>query len=187
MRYDNSSLPTFFSPLPWYGKRRCETQQIISTSSHSPTTMKLTNDAEVAVYTVSGASTARPLPDWLIRQRKKSLKKDPEFAHRVELLQDFEFEEASNAIRVSQDGNWIMSTGTYKPQFHVHSLPQLSLSFSRHTESLNVTVQFLSSDYSKSIHLQTDRRLELHTPMGMHYALRLPRYGRDLQYNRSAA
>ena len=149
--------------------------------------MKLTNDAEVAVYTVSGASTARPLPDWLIRQRKKSLKKNPEFAHRVELLQDFEFEEASNSIRVSQDGNWIMSTGTYKPQFHVHNLPQLSLSFSRHTESLNVTFQFLSSDYSKSIHLQTDRRLELHTPMGMHYALRLPRYGRDLQYNRNAA
>ncbi|KAJ2905631.1 Ribosome biogenesis protein ENP2 [Zalerion maritima] len=149
--------------------------------------MKLTNDSDVAVYTISGASTARPLPDWLTRRRKRSLKDDPEFAHRVELLQDFEFEEASTAIRVSEDGNWVMSTGTYKPQIHVHDLPQLSLAFARHTPSLNVTFQLLSEDYSKSLHLQADRKLEFHTPMGCHFELRLPRYGRDLQYNRHAA
>lgn len=78
--------------------------------------MKLSNSSEVAVYTVSGADSARPLPEWLQRQRKRSLKNDPEYANRVELLQDFEFEEASNCIRVSEDGQWVMSTGTYKPQ-----------------------------------------------------------------------
>lgn len=148
--------------------------------------MKLSNPGTVPVYTISGASTARPLPDWLARRRKRSLKNDPEYQNRVELLQDFEFEEASNRIRISEDGDWVMSTGTYKPQLHVHNLPQLSLSFARHTTSLNHAFVLLSSDYSKSLHLQIDRKLEFHTPMGCHYAVRIPRYGRDLVYDRQA-
>jgi ribosome biogenesis protein ENP2 len=149
--------------------------------------MKLTNPHDVSVYTISGSDTARPLPDWLARKRKRSLKNDPEYSNRVELLQDFEFEEASSCIRVSEDGDWVMSTGTYKPQIHTHYLPHLSLSFARHTTSLNLTFLLLSSDYSKSLHLQTDRKLEFHTPGGCHYQTRLPRYGRDLKYDRRLA
>jgi ribosome biogenesis protein ENP2 len=149
--------------------------------------MKLTNPSDVSVYTISGASTARPLPDWLARKRKRSLKNDPEYANRVELLQDFEFEEASNCIRVSDDGDWVMSTGTYKPQIHAHYLPQLSLSFARHTTSLNQSFVLLYSDYSKSLHLQTNRTLEFHTPGGCHYQTRIPRYGRDLIYDKLSA
>jgi ribosome biogenesis protein ENP2 len=149
--------------------------------------MKLTNPHDVPVYTISGSDTARPLPDWLARKRKRSLKNDPEYANRVELLQDFEFEEASSCIRVSEDGEWVMSTGTYKPQIHTHYLPHLSLSFARHTTSLNLTFLLLSSDYSKSLHLQTDRKLEFHIPGGCHYETRLPRYGRDLQYDKRSA
>ncbi|KAI5861386.1 WD40 repeat-like protein [Durotheca rogersii] len=148
--------------------------------------MKATNQGDVSVYTIAGANTARPLPDWLARRRKRSLKSDPEYQNRIELLQDFEFEEASQCVRVSEDNDWIMSTGTYKPQFHVHYLPHLSLSFSRHTTSLNTTFVLLSTDYSKSLHLQSDRRLEFQTPAGCHYGLRLPRYGRDLVYDRHA-
>ena len=74
--------------------------------------MKVLNNSIAPVYTVAGTSNARALPEWLIRKRKRSLKNDPEFANRVDLLQDFEFEEASSCIRVSEDGNWIMSTGT---------------------------------------------------------------------------
>ncbi|KAL9025502.1 MAG: hypothetical protein Q9196_005687 [Gyalolechia fulgens] len=149
--------------------------------------MKLSNHSAVPVYTISGSSTARPLPEWLARKRRRSLKNDVEYANRVELLQDFEFEEASHCIRVSEDGNWVMSTGTYKPQMHTHYLPHLSLSFARHTTSLNTTFLLLSSDYSKSIHLQSDRSLEFHTPSGCHYTTRLPRYGRDLKYDRRSA
>ncbi|KAI9824774.1 MAG: hypothetical protein M1832_001602 [Thelocarpon impressellum] len=149
--------------------------------------MKITTHSAVPVYTISGSSTARPLPDWLARKRKRSLKNDPEFANRIELLQDFEFEEASCCIRASEDGQWVMSTGTYKPQIHTHYLPHLSLSFARHTTSLNLTFLLLSSDYSKSLHLQTDRSLEFHTPQGCHYTTRLPRYGRDLKYDRRSA
>ncbi len=149
--------------------------------------MKLTNPHDVPVYTISGSDTARPLPDWLARKRKRSLKNDAEYQNRVELLQDFEFEEASACVRVSDDGDWVMSTGTYKPQIHTHYLPHLSLSFARHTTSLNYTFILLSSDYSKSLHLQTDRSLEFHTPGGCHYRTRLPRYGRDLKYDKRSA
>ena len=45
----------------------------------------------------------------------------------------------------------------------------------------------LSSDYSKTAHLQEDRSIEFHTPGGCHYRLRIPRYGRDLVYNRNGA
>ncbi|KAL8786123.1 MAG: hypothetical protein Q9213_002989 [Squamulea squamosa] len=149
--------------------------------------MKLTNHGAVPVYTISGSSTARPLPEWLARKRKRSLKNDVEYVSRVELLQDFEFEEASQCIRVSDDGDWVMSTGTYKPQIHTHYLPHLSLSYARHTTSLNTTFLLLSSDHTKSIHLQSDRSLEIHTPSGLFHTTRLPRYGRDLKYNRRAA
>ncbi|OTA86582.1 hypothetical protein M434DRAFT_82000 [Hypoxylon sp. CO27-5] len=148
--------------------------------------MKVTNQGDVSVYTIAGANTARPLPDWLARRRKRSLKSDPEYQNRIELLQDFEFEEASQCVRISEDNDWIMSTGTYKPQFHVHYLPHLALSYARHTKSLNTTFLLLSTDYSKSLHLQSDRKLEFHTPAGCHYELRLPRYGRDLIYDRHA-
>ena len=77
--------------------------------------MKISNHLAVPVYTVSGSSTARPLPEWLARKRKRSLKNDPEYASRIELLQDFEFEEASQCVRVSDDGQWVMSTGMSMP------------------------------------------------------------------------
>ncbi|OSS47168.1 hypothetical protein B5807_10012 [Epicoccum nigrum] len=147
--------------------------------------MKITNGA-VPVYTISG-SEARPLPEWLVRRRKRSLKNDPEYANRVELLQDFGFEEASQCVRVSDDGDWVMSTGTYKPQIHAHYLPHLSLSFARHTNTLNETFRILSSDYTKSVHLQADRVIEFHTGGGLHHATRIPRYGRDLVYDKRSA
>ncbi|KAH8666429.1 WD40-repeat-containing domain protein [Xylariales sp. PMI_506] len=149
--------------------------------------MKAEKLGDVSVYTVAGAETARPLPDWLARRRKRSLKNDAEYQSRVELLQDFEFEEAGQCVRVSEDGEWVMSTGTYKPQIHVHELSHLSLSFARHTSSLNTTFQILSTDYTKSIHLQSDRKIELHTKGGCHYETRIPRYGRDLVYDRHSA
>lgn len=117
----------------------------------------------------------------------RSLKNDPEFANRVELLQDFGFEEASQCVRVSDDGDWVMSTGTYKPQIHAHYLPHLSLSFARHTNTLNETFRILSSDYTKSVHLQADRVIEFHTGGGVHHTTRIPRYGRDLIYDKRSA
>ena len=167
--------------------------------------MKLSNPDSVSVYTVSGGA-GRNLPDWLARRRKRSLKDDAEYQNRVELLQDFHFESASVRVRVSEDGNWVMSTGTYvfpssssdatvdprsvltwlqvqTPDAHPQRPRTLAL-FARNTTSLDTSFQILSSDYSKSIHLQNDRKIEFHTPMGCHYETRVPRYGRDIVYDR---
>jgi ribosome biogenesis protein ENP2 len=130
---------------------------------------------------------AFPSTPWTKLTVRRSLKNDPEFANRVELLQDFSFEEASQCVRATEDGDWVMSTGTYKPQIHTHYLPHLSLSFARHTSSLNQTFRILSSDFSKSIHLQSDRTIELHTRGGLHHSIRIPRYGRDLITDRRTA
>ena len=81
----------------------------------------------------------------------------------------------------------MVSSGTYKPQIHTHYLPHLSLSFARHTNSLNATFVLISSDYSKSLHLQVDRSLQFHTPQGCHHTTRIPRYGRDLAYDKRSA
>ena len=43
--------------------------------------------------------------------------------------------------------------------------------------------QILSDDWTKSIHLQTDRTIELHTQGGFHYRTRIPKFGRSLAYH----
>jgi len=41
----------------------------------------------------------------------------------------------------------------------------------------------LSDDWTKSIHLQNDRTIELHTQSGFHHRTRIPRFGRSLAYH----
>jgi len=149
--------------------------------------LKVTQQNGISVYTVSGSQTTRSLPDWLARKRKRSLRSDAAYNTRIELIQDFEFEEASQCVRVSPDGEYAMATGTYKPQQRVYHLPSSALKYSRHTGSLNLKFVLLSTDYTKSLHLQTDRSLEFHTAMGCHHVTRIPRYGRDLAYLKPAA
>lgn len=78
--------------------------------------MKATNSSGVSYYTVAGSHT-KFLPDALARRKKQNLKDDAEWQNRVQLLQDFEFQSASAAVRISEDGEWLMSTGTYVEQF----------------------------------------------------------------------
>ena len=77
--------------------------------------LKVTQQNGISVYTVSGSNTSRSLPDWLARKRKRSLKNDEAWQNRIELIQDFEFEEASQCIRVSEDGEYAMATGKLPP------------------------------------------------------------------------
>lgn len=147
--------------------------------------LKSTPGANVPVYQISGSNASRSLPDWLVKKRKQSLKRDADFANRVELIQDFEFQEASNKIKVTRDGQYCMATGTYKPQIHVYDFEQLSLKFDRHTDGENVDFCIISDDWTKSVHLQNDRTVEFHAQGGIHSRSRIPRFGRTLAYNRS--
>ena len=145
--------------------------------------LKSTAVGDVSVYQVSGLNVSRSLPDWIEKKRKKSLKNDIEYQTRIELIQDFEFSESSNRIKVSPDGKYAMATGTYKPQIHVYDFSNLSLKFERHTDAENVDFLILSDDWTKSVHLQNDRSIQFQTKGGIHYRSRIPKFGRSLSYN----
>lgn len=138
---------------------------------------------DISVYQISGSNVSKSLPDWLERKRKRSLKNDVDYQNRVELIQDFEFSESSNKIKVTRDGQYAMATGTYKPQIHVYDFANLSLKFERHTDTENVDFLLLSDDWTKSIHLQNDRSIEFQNRGGMDHRLRIPKFGRSLAYD----
>ncbi|KAK9453754.1 WD40-repeat-containing domain protein [Dipodascopsis uninucleata] len=144
--------------------------------------LKSTSATNHTVYQISGTNTSRSLPEWIVRKRRRDLKNDAEYNSRIELIQDFEFSEASNRIKVSPDGNYAMATGTYKPQIHVYDFAELSLKFARHTDAENVDFLILSDDWTKSVHLQNDRSLEFHTKGGIHTRTRIPKFGRAMSY-----
>ncbi|AMD21472.1 HER193Wp [Eremothecium sinecaudum] len=146
--------------------------------------LKSTSISDVSVYQVSGTNVSRSLPDWIAKKRKRSLKNDLEWQNRVELIQDFEFSEASNKIKVSPDGQFAMATGTYKPQIHVYDFANLSMKFERHTDAENVDFIILSDDWTKSVHLQNDRSIQFQNKGGLHYTTRIPKFGRSLCYNK---
>lgn len=145
--------------------------------------LKSTSAGNISVYQVSGTNVSRSLPDWIAKKRKRALKNDIDYQNRIELIQDFEFSEASNKIKVSPDGQFAMATGTYKPQIHVYDFANLSLKFDRHTDCENVDFLILSNDWTKSIHLQNDRSIEFQTKGGIHYRTRIPKFGRSMAYN----
>jgi hypothetical protein len=100
--------------------------------------------SNVKVYTVNGATagSSSSLPDWLTRKRAASAKGKRAVREQVEgsleLIQGFEFPEASNRIRTTRDGHHAIATGTYKPQMRVWDLDQLTLKFERHSDAENV-------------------------------------------------
>lgn len=146
--------------------------------------LKSTSASDISVYQVSGTNVSRSLPDWIAKKRKRELKNDLDYQNRVELVQDFEFSEASNKIKVSPDGQYAMATGTYKPQIHVYDFANLSLKFERHTDAENVDFIILSDDWTKSVHLQNDRSIQFQNKGGLHYTTRIPKFGRSLAYNK---
>jgi ribosome biogenesis protein ENP2 len=101
--------------------------------------------ADVKVYTVNGAvaGSSSSLPDWLTRKRASAKGKGKRATREhvegtIELIQGFEFPEASNRIKTTRDGHHAIATGTYKPQIRVWDLDQLSLKFERHSDAENI-------------------------------------------------
>lgn len=141
----------------------------------------------VKVYSLSnnanGTSAQSGIPAWLAKENDRKLRKDDSWRNRVELIQDFEFPEASLRIKKTRDGKHIMATGVYKPQMRVFELSEMSMKFERHSDCDNVQFLLLNDDWTKSVHLQSNRSLEFHSQSGIHYKTRIPRFGRDLAYH----
>ena len=103
----------------------------------------LEDPSSVKVYTVNGAASgsSSSLPDWLTRKRvakkgKRAIREHIEGT--IDLVQEFEFPEASNRIKTTRDGHHAIATGVYKPQMRVYDLDQLTLKFERHSDAENV-------------------------------------------------
>ena len=165
------------------------------------------------VYTVNGAASGSgtSLPDWLTRKRaakggkgKRAIVKE-HIESTIDLIQHFEFPEASIKIKTTRDGHHAIATGVYKPQMRCYDLDELTLKFERHSDCENVDfvvripsmlyvelhrpiskyldMQILSDDWTKVMQLQADRTVELHTQGGLHYRTRIPKFGRSLSYH----
>ena len=51
--------------------------------------------------------------------------------HRIELIQDFHMPTASTHVQLTNDGEYIMAAGVYKPRVCCYDTHQLSLKFER--------------------------------------------------------
>ncbi|KAJ7433974.1 hypothetical protein FB451DRAFT_1470351 [Mycena latifolia] len=85
--------------------------------------------------------------------------------------------------RGERAAQFAIAMGTYKPQVRVSDLAQLTLKFGRHLGAENVDFVILSDHWTKSIHLQNDRTIEVHAQGGFHYRMRIPRFGRALAHH----
>ncbi|XP_055526515.1 nucleolar protein 10 [Wyeomyia smithii] len=144
--------------------------------------MLVTDVGDVKVYNLSAG---KALPDWLSDKKKKeSQRKNVDVNKRIELIQDFDMPCVATSVELSLDGQYILATGTYKPRVKCYDVNNLSLKFERCFDSEVVKFKVLSDDYSKIVFMQADRFVEFHAAHGRHYRLRIPRFGRDLEYHK---
>lgn len=103
------------------------------------------------------------------------------------MIQDYEFPQTTLRLQCTRDGRHVMATGVYKPQIRVFELSEMSMKFERHTDCDNVAFEMVSSDWTKSVHLQSDRSIDFHAAGGIHYSVRIPKFGRDLAFHHASA
>lgn len=119
------------------------------------------------------------------RKRRSLIKKDPELRDRIELIQDFDMPIVSSQVTISPDGQYIFASGVYKPRVKCFDVTQYSMKFERCFDSECIKYKILSDDYSKAVFLHNDRYVEFHAQYGKYYKIRIPKFGRDFDYNYS--
>mmetsp|Transcript_48655 Transcript_48655/g.114190 ORF Transcript_48655/g.114190 Transcript_48655/m.114190 type:complete len:527 (+) Transcript_48655:43-1623(+) len=144
--------------------------------------MQVTEFNDIKVYNLSAGKS---LPQWLAESKKKkqSLRSNEDFRKRIDLIQDFEFNVASSRVKVSPDGQYVLSTGIYAPELRIFDLKELGMKCSRGLDSEVVDLQLLSEDWKKLVMLLHDRTLEFHSQYGRHHRLRVPKCGRSITYD----
>jgi len=65
----------------------------------------------------------------------KKLKKNEEYMNRIELIQEFNFPVSSSCIKVSGDGQYIVSGGLYPPKAKIFDLNEMTLKCERGLDS----------------------------------------------------
>lgn len=143
---------------------------------------KITEVNGIKTYNMSAGKT---LPQFQEEAKKahKSLRYNEDYRRRIELVQDFQFEIATNQVEISPDQRYILATGIYAPQIKIFDTSELSMKCLRGVDSEVVKFRILSDDYSKVVMAQNDRSISFHAQYGAHYKTRIPHFPRDLCFN----
>ncbi|CAG2114930.1 unnamed protein product [Medioppia subpectinata] len=143
--------------------------------------MQVSEVNDIKIYNLSHGKS---IPEWLSdRKRRLLLKKDVDLRRRIQLIQDLEMPAVSHGIQVSRDGQYVVSTGVYKPRVRCFDVNQLAMKFERCFDEEVVKFQILSDDYTKLVFLFVDRYVEIHSQFGRYFRIRIPHFGRDMAYN----
>ena len=109
----------------------------------------------VKIYNLSVGKT---LPEWLSEKKRRSLAKDEDYRRRIEIIQDFHFNTASQRIRMTRDQQYIIATGEYKPCVKIFDVAEMSLKTERYLDS--EIVQFEVSTSGRSSGSERGQREE---------------------------
>lgn len=115
--------------------------------------------------------------------RKKAVEQDEILKKKIELVYDFQFHTSSQNLEVTQDGNYVITTGIYPPRLKIFDLNEMALKCERGLDDEVVAMKVLSPDYKKVVMACTDRHIELHAQYGRHFKIRVPKMPRCLEYN----
>lgn len=142
--------------------------------------MQVFSPNDINIYDLSGGKN---LPDFLTqRKRKELLRKDVSMRRRIDLIQDFTMPSVNTRVKVSNDGQYIYTAGSYKPTIKCFETSQLSMKFERCVDFEVVDFHILTDDYQKIAFLGSDRTIQFHTSQGRHATLRIPKFGREIDF-----
>ena len=142
--------------------------------------MNVAKRNDVSIYCLSSGPV---LPEWLGERARRNLsKRDESVRRRIELLQDFQMPSSSNKIVQSADGRYIIAAGTYPPRIKCFDVHELSMKFERYVDAHVVDMVMLGEDYGKFALLLEDRTVAFHAPYGKHENIRIPTFGRAMDY-----
>lgn len=136
------------------------------------------------VYNLAKGKT---LPEFIeeARTSKKSLRFNDDYRKRMELLHDMQFKGSSSSVGISEDQNYIVSSGAYPPEIRLFDLGELGMKCVRRLDHEIIQAEFLSEDYRKLAMLCADRTIEFHAQYGKHHLVRIPKFGRSMKYDRA--
>ena len=137
----------------------------------------------VSIYCLSAGAA---IPEWLGDRARRNLSKTNESVRRrVELLQDFTMPASSSKLVQSNDGRYIVATGTYPPRIRCYDVHELAMKFERYVNAEIIDTVLLGDDYGKQALLLADRTIAFHAHYGAHESIRIPTFGRAMTYEPS--
>lgn len=125
---------------------------------------------------------ASPLTNLLSQPGSAKKRRAPE-DQPTSIIHDFAFPTFCSHLQISENQNFVIAAGAYKPMMKIFDVNNLSLKHGRGIDSEILKLRILSEGYKKVAMICADRNVEIHAQYGRHFKIRTPKVGRDLIYN----